>query len=385
MKVVLMGLYPLSPAESGAPRLWAKKIVEQLSSFRSLDVHVVTIGRRNKESKMFPNIVLHEVAPIVSDKLIPIWAKSVESLMAKKAYRLEPDVIHVLQSSYPLLGVAKRVGKRFPTIVSILGLSVFDGKFINGIRKLINNCIYSPYEIKCLQGINAVTVESDSIGNHLRTLGYMGKIYPLPGGSDAANFQCSYGRRLQPSDVIFVGRLTFLKGVDVLLQALQILQRRNHRTYHLRIYGDGEARKPLEALSIRLGLGDSVYFEGYRPRDELIEAYKATKVVAIPSRWDCLPYSLIDAICLGKAIVVSNRANAEGAVNNGKNGLIFDSDNPEDLANKLDDVINNDSLRESFELFSLGISDKYSWKYVGKEVVGIYNVIINKTSMNGMI
>ncbi len=106
----------------------------------------------------------------------------------------------------------------------------------------------------------------------------------------------------------FVGRLNAIKGLDFLLDAFAALLARKPDAVLLLVGPDDGARAALEAQVARLGIGGSVRFTGMltNPADKAA-AYRAADVYVLPSRYENLPTTVLEALLLGTLCVVSDR------------------------------------------------------------------------------
>lgn len=104
--------------------------------------------------------------------------------------------------------------------------------------------------------------------------------------------------------VLFAGKLTGFKGVDVLLKAAKSYSQMDERPITL-IAGDGDLRGVLETLAQELDL-DSVYFLGNQVQPQLIELYNIGDVLAFSSTMDFFPLIALEALACGLPIVASD-------------------------------------------------------------------------------
>lgn len=103
------------------------------------------------------------------------------------------------------------------------------------------------------------------------------------------------------ADFVFVGELRMLKGVDVALQALAIVNK--HRSATAVFAGDGPDAARFRELSTTLGLSGRVTFAGMmRARD----AFTRGRVLLMPSRAESLPYIVLEAVAAGLPIIATN-------------------------------------------------------------------------------
>jgi glycosyltransferase involved in cell wall biosynthesis len=103
------------------------------------------------------------------------------------------------------------------------------------------------------------------------------------------------------ADVLFVGELRMLKGVDVLLRALAEIKAQ--RAVSATIVGDGPDAATFRELAGALGLADDVTFTGALP---LAEALPLGRVMVIPSRAESFPYIVLEAAAAGIPLVATD-------------------------------------------------------------------------------
>src|SRR5260221_8888822 len=118
-----------------------------------------------------------------------------------------------------------------------------------------------------------------------------------------------------------IARLHPQKGQPVLLEALAHMLPAAPGV-RLLLAGAGPTRADLEAQVTRLSLEKHVTFLGLVSRTELPALLARTDVVVLPSYWEGLPVSLIEALSAGKAIVASRVGGNSELVTDGLNGLL---------------------------------------------------------------
>lgn len=103
------------------------------------------------------------------------------------------------------------------------------------------------------------------------------------------------------ADVLFVGELRDLKGIDVLLEAIAAVRLRHD--IRAVIVGDGPDRAMMVELASALGLADHVSFPGAMPARK---AFAMGRVLAVPSRKESFPYIVLEAAAAGLPLVASH-------------------------------------------------------------------------------
>lgn len=134
---------------------------------------------------------------------------------------------------------------------------------------------------------------------------------------------------------LFFGRLSREKGVDVILHAMSLYQGGNR----LVIVGDGPDKDHLEKRIQELELRDKVILSGAKTGNELKRYIMRAKAVILSSVWyENMPYALVEALHLGKAVMAPNLGGIGEVVKNGKNGFLFEGGSAESLLQAMDRI-----------------------------------------------
>ena len=105
------------------------------------------------------------------------------------------------------------------------------------------------------------------------------------------------------SDFAFVGELRFLKGIDLIVEALAPLKRPDGRPATIVMAGDGPDAPALRERIAALGLHDRVYLAGVRPAREI---FARGRCVLVPSRAESLPYVVMEAAAAGRPVIATD-------------------------------------------------------------------------------
>jgi len=136
--------------------------------------------------------------------------------------------------------------------------------------------------------------------------------------------------------VVFVGRLSEEKGVDVLLRAMKDV-----RGLTCAIIGDGPEKAKLVALAEELGV-ENVETLGALYGPDLDREIARAKAVVIPSRsYETFGLTALEAYAWGKPVVAARIGALPEVVREGETGLLFEPDDPKDLAAKLNWLASN--------------------------------------------
>lgn len=116
-----------------------------------------------------------------------------------------------------------------------------------------------------------------------------------------------------------IGRLCRQKGHQYLLAAVRTVREHVPQARFLFV-GDGELRGRLQELAAQLGVAEYCTWVGHR--EDAASLMPAFDVIALPSRWEALPYALLDAMAAGLPVVVAAVGGMPEAVRAAEAGLV---------------------------------------------------------------
>ena len=128
--------------------------------------------------------------------------------------------------------------------------------------------------------------------------------------------------------VLFVGNDFRRKGLMSLLQAIGLLHRRGMRVKGL-VAGRGSPR-PFAQLIRGLGIEGRILFLG--GIDQVEEAYAGADLFVLPSYYDPFGYACLEALACGLPVITTQYAGASEIIEEGKNGRVIPSPEPDSLA-----------------------------------------------------
>ncbi len=146
--------------------------------------------------------------------------------------------------------------------------------------------------------------------------------------------------------LLFVGRLVYYKGVEVLLKAMA-----KTKGSELFIVGDGELEEQLKAECAELSIENRVHFLGKIEEDELKAALYDCDVFVLPSvsRSECFGLVQLEAMAYGKPVINTDLPTAVPDVSlDGETGITVPPSDVSALANALDRLVLDPELRKTY-------------------------------------
>lgn len=183
---------------------------------------------------------------------------------------------------------------------------------------------------------DAITTPTRRAADFLQNTIDIEGVLPVSCGIDARD----YTPDLTPRDanrLVFVGRLTTEKHIDVVLRAIAQLDPALDVTFD--IVGGGDQRRNLEQLTHQLGLDDRVTFHGRTSDQELRALLTRASAFVIASIAELQSIATLEAMASGLPIVAADAVALPHLVQHGENGYLFEPGNVDELAARLTDVL----------------------------------------------
>jgi len=159
-----------------------------------------------------------------------------------------------------------------------------------------------------------------------------------------------------PETLVFAGRLSREKGVDVLLRSMPTVVS-HHPGARLIIAGDGPQLGDLVEMAAGLGLDEVVQFAGSLKPDALGDLYADAGLVVLPTLWmENCPVSILEAFAHGRAVVATGIGGVPELIDDGETGALFGRGDDRELGDRLVELLSNPD-----RIATMGINAKTSW------------------------
>ncbi len=166
----------------------------------------------------------------------------------------------------------------------------------------------------------------------------------LPNFIDTSRF--SFTPIKNYNELIFVGRLTQEKGVELLIRAMKEVVRLFPKI-HLNVVGDGPEHDVLVDLSRELGLTKNITFTRKTSQKDMPELYKKSTAVIIPSVWvENGPLVGLEGMAVGRPLIGADAGGILDLIKNDFNGYTFSRDNYHDLSKKIIKLFSGDNVNK---------------------------------------
>ena len=182
--------------------------------------------------------------------------------------------------------------------------------------------------------------------------------------------KCVPGKKALRPTVLYLGRLTAVKSVQVLLHAtLEVLA--HIPRVQVLIAGDGPARKSLVRLTKNLHLEKVVQFVGHVDEKEKIKLLSSAWVFVNPSLIEGWGITTIEANACGTPVIASNVAGLRDAVKNPHSGLLVPYGQPKEFGASITLLLKNHKMRAQMSKYSLAWAKKFDWDQSAQKAINI--------------
>jgi 1,2-diacylglycerol 3-alpha-glucosyltransferase len=358
---------------------------------RGHDVYIFSSKKLYTEAEKSKNVFLY---PGIDFKPYPQYSMAIfpyNSMLKLKDLKI--DVIHAhtpLVMGFAAM-VSAKLGK-YPIVGSyhtiINNKSVVQDYYPK--NKQLKK-ITSKYMLKYIKFFyrrcNATTVPSDSIKLFLERYGGIQNISVVPNSIDLKTFnpnvdgsglRASLGIRDNEKMVLYLGRLSKEKKIEVMLKAAAYLLKKRKDIKFI-IGGTGPAEQHYKKIAGSLGLDRSVKFIGFVGNKTLPRLYAASDLLCLPSTFETQGIVSLEAMATGRPVVGADYLALSELIINGKNGEKFIPGNYISCAKKIEKVLNDTS---PYIGNALSTAAQFSVKKVTDRLLDVYDLVL--TNYNGV-
>jgi glycosyltransferase involved in cell wall biosynthesis len=182
----------------------------------------------------------------------------------------------------------------------------------------------------------------------------------------------------QEKIVYYVGRLTYEKGIDILLSAApKVIWEMGGRAKFI-IIGGGNA-DALKRLAWHLGIWHKCYFTGFMSDEELNQFRRVADCAVFPSRYEPFGIVALENFAARIPVVVSDTGGLPEVVHHTKTGVVTQTGNPDSLAWGILEVLKNPGYAQwlidnAYE----DLDRRFNWADLAQQTEAVYNRVVQE-------
>jgi len=193
------------------------------------------------------------------------------------------------------------------------------------------------------------------------------------------NFKKKY--ELNTPYILFVGRFSYIKGIDILLKAIKILKDDNKLpNIKLVIMGvDFGYQKQMYKIINEFDLENHILIIKNPSREDVLGGYAESEFLVLPSRWELSPLTPLEGFAFKKSVISTNTHGIPSTIKNDYHGILVESENSKQLAKCILELLNNKEKLISFGLAGHKmIIDECNSVKMASNTLNIYEKILSK-------
>jgi len=337
------------------------------------------IGLGSKAYDIIPKFEVFESVPVHHTRYLAIpggyfkgywgypYAFFINRLLKRIEMKKQVDLIHAHGSLPDDFGgylLSKWINK--PLVVTVHGQSVY---------ALVNFPQRFKYSRMALENANALIAVSSKVEERIRKFtNRCSNIHIVYNGYvDSSNIDIK--SKNGTINILFSGELIERKGCKNLLIAFDKLLKK-YDSIKLTIAGAGDELKLLKNIAKNLSIENKVHFEGAVPHSKMLELMSNCDIFVLPSRDEAFGVVYLEAMAFKKPVIGSIGEGISDIIIDGENGLLVNSKDAENLAQKLETLISSESLRKRIGKNGFESIKKYTWNYNAQQTIRVYKQVI---------
>ena len=182
--------------------------------------------------------------------------------------------------------------------------------------------------------------------------------------------------------LLFVGRLTPIKGLETLLKALARVKSNGLSGTAIRLVvvgGEKDERwdgGDLRRLARDLGVAAWVDFRGPQPQDVLPDYYAAADLCLMPSRYESFGMVALEAMACGVPVIASRVGGLALTVQDGTTGLLVPEGDAATLAEGIAGLLTDERRRHALGAQAVEWARRFGWPCIARQVADLYGELV---------
>lgn len=314
------------------------------------------------------------------DMGVPVWVvpTPVDSLsfrhdvaalrgIARVIREFKPDLVHAHSSK---TGVIARAAARLTGVPAVF--TAHGWAFTEGVSNNQRRMAVAIERAAALLAKRIICVSDFDRNLALRYgVGSPSKIVVIPNGIGPSDLRTSFPDR-EVMRCVMVARFSPPKDQPALIRAISDV-----KGIDLLLVGDGELIDDSRALALSLGIDGRVQFLG--SRNDVPEILADCDIFALVSRWEGLPYTILEAMRAGLPVVASKVGGVSEAVVEGETGLLVPTEDMAYLSEKLRYMVEHPELRRKMgEAGRRRCMNMFSVSKMIESVFGVYADVVGE-------
>jgi phosphatidylinositol glycan class A protein len=354
------------------------------------NIHIMVSRRlNNKNNQNISNIDLIEIKSLY----LPGWPYStlrsfsfplengfkINSIIKKGKF----DIVHVHGHHYPICWIAIKSAYKYgiTTILSLHGTYALNPNVLGG-KSLVEEIFNKSILRHILSKTTVVIGGTKQIIEYAKRYGESSKYIIIPNGVELSKFKSNIKRksefrkkyhiRNERIVVLFVGRFEDVKGVMEFANAAKLILKNYPNTFEIVLVGGGKLESNVKSI---IKESTDIHFFQWISNDIIHEIYIASDIFVLPSKFEALPLTIIEAMNAHLFIIYTQVGGVEDILKGYSKKKPLYKVTSEEICKILITVVKDGIyLRESID--SYNYAEKFSWENIAFEIDSLYRKLI---------
>jgi len=394
MKIALVSPASFPATQFGGIMFLVADIAKEAANLgNDVVIYTTDLDFANNASTFNKNLPKKETLDNFTIKRSHVWLKISLFFLNPGIYfqmmKDSPDIIHTIGvrsfQSFIATIVAKK--KKIPLVISDQGgLTTHPDLKSGGIFKKILYKLQTPMIHFIINNSTKISVANEYEKKIFEKFDQTSKIEVIRNGinletmkTKTKNFKKKHGIVLP--FVLFIGRFSKVKGIDILLHAIKILKDRSElENIRFVIMGvDFGFQNQMIQMIDDFDIKEKIHLITNPSREDVIAAYSESEFLVLPSRWELSPLTPLEGFAFKKPVISTNVHGIPSTITDKKNGILVKNEDYHELAEAIMELINDKQKCLEYGLSGYNlVKTECNSKSMAEKTLRMYNQIINR-------
>ena len=342
--------------------------------------HSVTIitrgGFHRTQKENFEDIELYRVP------FLPLYPLHVQfhAIFVKKLIRTLESNFDVLHFHTPLPPIIKSYISTITTVHTPMKTDTGRVELVNpfSVAVKLQGKVSYLIERKLFEISDKVTSVATSVSEELAEYGLNPKDVEVIGNGVDEDIFSPVKTKGAERYILYTGRLSYRKGLfDFIECGVQICKR--YPDIKFKLTGKGPLLEKLKNIVADSGYEDRFEFLGHVDKSRLIELYQNATLFVLPSHYEGLPTTLLEAMACGQPVVATAVSGTLDVIESGKNGILVPIKSPDKMADAVSSLLGDEKRMVELGLAARRtIEERFTWDAISDKILQCYESVVQK-------
>lgn len=228
-------------------------------------------------------------------------------------------------------------------------------------------------ESQLFNNSDKITSVASSVSQELSEYGLNPVDVEVIGNGVDEKLFCPIQNKTNEKYILYTGRLSYRKGLfDFIECGVKICSQ--YPDINFKLTGKGPLFDKLKRIVQESGYENRFEFLGHVEKSKLIELYQNATIFVLPSHYEGLPTTLLEAMSCGLPVVATAVSGNLDVIESGNNGILVPIKSPDKMVEAVSALLDDENLRSELGLAArTTIEEKFTWDVISNKILRCYN------------